>query len=87
MPLFRNTKIQHDNSSFSYQIDILMVADYSVYTNFLEIVRGDEYSALSATNDYLYAIFEQVNVLKELEKKVILKKPKCGKRHISKIIC
>ncbi|OZC09718.1 hypothetical protein X798_03121 [Onchocerca flexuosa] len=60
VPLFRNPKIQHDNSSFRYQIDILMVADYSVYTNFREIVRGDKYSALSATNDYLYAIFEQV---------------------------
>uniref|UniRef100_A0A915PNK6 Peptidase M12B domain-containing protein n=1 Tax=Setaria digitata TaxID=48799 RepID=A0A915PNK6_9BILA len=51
--------MQHDNSSFRYQIDILMVADFSVYTSFLEIVRNDEYSALSATNDYLYAIFEQ----------------------------
>ncbi|EFO28118.1 hypothetical protein LOAG_00377 [Loa loa] len=60
VPLFRNPKIQHDNSSFRYQIDILMVADYSVYNNFLDIVRGDEYSAFSATNDYLYAIFEQV---------------------------
>uniref|UniRef100_A0A0R3RX04 Peptidase M12B domain-containing protein n=1 Tax=Elaeophora elaphi TaxID=1147741 RepID=A0A0R3RX04_9BILA len=60
VPLFRNPKIQHDNSSFRYQIDILMVADYSIYTNFLDIVRGDEYSALSATKDYLYAIFEQV---------------------------
>ncbi|VBB26527.1 unnamed protein product [Acanthocheilonema viteae] len=37
-----------------------MVADYSVYNNFLDIVRGDEYSALFATKDYLYAIFEQV---------------------------
>lgn len=61
VPQFRNPKIQHDNSSFRYQIDILMVADYSVYTNFLNIVRGDEYSAFSATKDYLYAIFEQVN--------------------------
>ncbi|KAM3717348.1 Metalloprotease mig-17 [Dirofilaria immitis] len=60
VPLSRNPTVEHDNSSFRYQIDILMVADYSVYTNFREIVRGDEYSALSATNDYLYAIFEQV---------------------------
>ncbi|VDK84686.1 unnamed protein product [Litomosoides sigmodontis] len=48
--------MRHNNS---YQIDILMVADYSVYTNFLHIVRGDEYSAFFATEDYLYAIFEQ----------------------------
>ncbi|KAL3985298.1 Reprolysin (M12B) zinc metalloprotease family protein [Acanthocheilonema viteae] len=60
VPLFRNRKIRHDNASFRYQIDILMVADYSVYNNFLDIVRGDEYSALFATKDYLYAIFEQV---------------------------
>ncbi|CAG9539327.1 unnamed protein product [Cercopithifilaria johnstoni] len=60
IPLLRNAKTRHDNSSFRYQIDILMVADYSVYTNFLDIVRGDEYSAFSATKDYLYAIFEQM---------------------------
>ncbi|VDN01383.1 unnamed protein product [Thelazia callipaeda] len=60
VPLFRNQSIQDDNSTLGYQIDILMVADYSIYKNFLRIVRGDEYSALSATNDYLYAIFEQV---------------------------
>ncbi|KAK6108204.1 Reprolysin (M12B) zinc metalloprotease family protein [Brugia pahangi] len=60
VPLSRNPMIQQDSSSFRYQIDILMVADYSVYTNFMHIVRGDDYSALSATNDYLYAIFEQV---------------------------
>lgn len=60
IPLLRNQTTQLDNSSFGYQIDILIVADYSVYANFLEIVRGDDFSALSATNDYLYAIFEQV---------------------------
>lgn len=73
--------MKHNSSSFVYQIDILMVADYSVYTNFLNIVRGDEYSAFFATQDYLYAIFEQVNYSRKAnEKKSRTKKEsKCEK--------
>lgn len=40
-----------------------MVADYTMYSSFLEMMANDEYSAQSATNNYLYAVFEQVDFL------------------------
>lgn len=43
-----------------YQIDILMVADFSLYNSFIDIHNGEEYSAQFAVDNYLNAIFEQV---------------------------
>uniref|UniRef100_A0A915BT61 Peptidase M12B domain-containing protein n=1 Tax=Parascaris univalens TaxID=6257 RepID=A0A915BT61_PARUN len=48
-----------------YQIDILMVADFSLYNSFIDIHNGDEYSAQFAVDNYLNAIFEQVRAIYE----------------------
>ncbi|KHN78009.1 ADAM family mig-17 [Toxocara canis] len=48
-----------------YEVDILMVADFSLYSGFIEILNGDEYSAQFAVNNYLNAIFEQVRAVYE----------------------
>ncbi|VDM50169.1 unnamed protein product, partial [Toxocara canis] len=42
-----------------------MVADFSLYSGFIEILNGDEYSAQFAVNNYLNAIFEQVRAVYE----------------------
>lgn len=45
---------------FQFQIDILMVADYSMYRKFIEIYRNNTKSSYIALREYLEAIFEQV---------------------------
>ncbi|VDK47636.1 unnamed protein product [Anisakis simplex] len=58
----------HQLLTDTYEIDILMVADYSLYSGFIEMANGDEYSAQFAVNNYLNAIFEQVRAIYEMNK-------------------
>ncbi|CAI4224813.1 unnamed protein product [Auanema sp. JU1783] len=44
-------------------LNILLVADFSLYNSFLDISRGDKHSASIRTEEYLTAIFEQVKII------------------------
>ncbi|KAI6189845.1 ADAM family mig-17 [Aphelenchoides bicaudatus] len=50
---------------FQFQIDILMVADYSMYQKFSSIYRNNNETAYIALREYLEAIFDQVTTIYE----------------------
>lgn len=48
------------DSEKAYEIEILMIADRSMFEAFLEIYRGDDFAAYHGLSDYLNGIFDQV---------------------------
>jgi hypothetical protein len=49
-----------ETEEFEFQMDILMIADYSMFRKFLEIYNNTE-MAYTALREYLESIFDQVS--------------------------
>lgn len=56
-----NRKVNEIESTNDWQLELLMIADYSVYESFLALYNNDHYSTRCAIEHYLTALFNQVS--------------------------
>lgn len=53
-----------DNYEKDYEIELLLIADHSMFEAFVELYNGDDFAAFHGLSDYLKGLYDQVISLK-----------------------
>ncbi|TKR88502.1 hypothetical protein L596_012732 [Steinernema carpocapsae] len=61
--LFSNNKTTFSNYNEDFNLNILLVADNSMYKAFYELALGDDFSAQYALEQYLRGVYEEMRVI------------------------
>lgn len=60
--------LKYEFTEKDFEIELLMIADHSMFEAFLELYNGDDFVAFHGLSDYLRGLFEQVKRLRSIKK-------------------
>lgn len=52
-----------ENYEKDYEIELLLIADHSMFEGFSDLYHGDEFAAFHGLSDYLRGLFDQVTII------------------------